>query len=449
MSLRSLTDKSLLSRTQELTRRERSVTLLVLLHLNEIERRRLHLKHGYASMFDYCTSGLGYSASAAGRRIQTARCVARYPEIRRLLASNEVNVSTVAQVSRILTAANKDAVLARIRGKSQREVEAIVAEFEPRAKTPRDRVRTVVVRVPAPAAPRVELAAATRAASPASADAAAEVGSLPLADANSSIDAPLVAAHDGSSRHAALDAACLEKAHTLRRHTVLQFSASDGFMAKLEKVRSLAWHRLPANASLEQVFELALDVMIEKNDPSRRAARRELAAARRNDKKEKQENAVQPANMNGKSRTANVKSRTKAKPQQLPTRATPVTGVRYIAPAIRDRVYVRDEGQCTFEAPDGRRCASTRGLQIDHIRPVALGGEGEDENLRVLCAYHNRLEAERVLGPLYEGPPRIEGRARPRNGSLTPANSYRAAPALAGDSTPFMVSTTRSKSPVA
>lgn len=413
MSLRSLTDKSLLSRTQELTRRERSVTLLVLLHLNEIERRRLHLKHGYASMFDYCTSGLGYSASAAGRRIQTARCVARYPEVRRLLASNEVNVSTVAQVSRILTAANKDAVLARIRGKSQREVEAIVAEFEPRAKTPRDRVRTVVVRVPAPlpARPLVDLAAEGRDATATLAMTALRAAPTAAKTSNSSDDS--VAAYDrnGCSRHAPSDAGCPadgeKAAHTLRRHTVLQFSASDGFMAKLEKVRSLAWHRLPANASLEQVFELALDVMIEKNDPSRRAARRELAAARRNDKKEKQENAVQPANMNGKSRTANVKSRTKAKPQQLQTRATPVTGVRYIAPAIRDRVYVRDEGQCTFEAPDGRRCASTRGLQIDHIRPVALGGEGEDENLRVLCAYHNRLEAERVLGPLYEGPPRI------------------------------------------
>jgi hypothetical protein len=123
MSLRSLSDKSILSRIQQLTRRERSITLLVLLHLNEIERRQLHLKHGYASMFDYCTSGLGYSASAAGRRIRTARCVARYPEIRRLLASNEVNISTVAQVSRILTVENKDAVIRRIRRKSQREVE--------------------------------------------------------------------------------------------------------------------------------------------------------------------------------------------------------------------------------------------------------------------------------------------------------------------------------------
>ena len=119
MSLRSLSDHEILSRIRKLTRSERVLTLLVLLHLNEIERRRLHLKGGYSSMFDYCTSGLGYSASAASRRIRTARCVARFPEVHGLLESNQVNVSTVAQVSRILTRENKDEILSRIRGKSQ------------------------------------------------------------------------------------------------------------------------------------------------------------------------------------------------------------------------------------------------------------------------------------------------------------------------------------------
>ena len=72
MLLQSLSDKAILSRVRELTRRERSLTLQVLLHLNEIGRRNLHLKLGFASMFDYCTSGLGYSASAAARRLRTA-----------------------------------------------------------------------------------------------------------------------------------------------------------------------------------------------------------------------------------------------------------------------------------------------------------------------------------------------------------------------------------------
>jgi hypothetical protein len=371
MSLRSLSDKSLLSRIQQLTRRERSITLLVLMHLNEVERRRLHLKLGYSSMFDYCTSGLGYSTSAASRRIRTARCVARYPEIHALLKSNEVNISTVAQVSPILTVENKAAILLRIRGKSQREVETVVAEFEPLARMPRDRARTVVVRVPVPR-PLVDAVGAGETDSVGAGETATHA---PVASAD------LIDSHDRSGRTSAAPAIapeCADEAKnrttaTLQRRTVLQFSASDAFMAKLETVRSLAWHRPPANASLEQVFELALDFMIEKHHPSRRHERRERAAACRNRK----------AKENGRNRTT-------------------VTNVRHIAPAIRDRVHVRDRGQCTFKGPDGRRCASTRALQIDHVTPVALGGDGTEENLRVLCAYHNRLEAERILGLGYQ-----------------------------------------------
>jgi hypothetical protein len=125
----------------------------VLLHLNEIERRRLHLKLAYTSMFHYCTSGLGYSESAASRRIRAARCLARFPEVYDLLESNQVNISTLAQISRVLSTDNRTALLARIQGQSQRQVEAIVAEFAPRAAVPRDRVSTVVVPAPAQAVP--------------------------------------------------------------------------------------------------------------------------------------------------------------------------------------------------------------------------------------------------------------------------------------------------------
>ena len=431
MPFRSLSDKSLLYRIQRLTRRERAITLLVLLHLNEIERRRLHLKLGYSSMFDYCTSGLGYSASAASRRIRTARCVARYPEIRALLRTNEVNVSTVAQVSRVLSVESKDAILARIRGKSQREVESIVAEFEPRASMPRDRAHTIVVRVPAPASPLIGSACA---------EDRPEVSSRTLTAPE---ELSLVGSHDAKgfrvgSHEGTVSpvdshdrSGCKSGAQaTLLRRTILQFSASDAFMAKLETVRSLAWHRLPANASLEDVFELALDLMIEKDHPSQRRARRERAAAYR--KRAKENSHAEPQ---GELRQATVSARpkqpTSKKESQLERRdgdrvtkavevddirprrseirnRTTVTNARYVAPAARDRVHVRDQGQCTFKGPDGRRCASTRGLQIDHVRPVALGGDGQDENLRLLCAYHNRLEAERLLGSAYRraGPSR-------------------------------------------
>jgi len=141
-------------------------------------------------------------------------------------------------------------------------------------------------------------------------------------------------------------------------------------MAKVEKVRSLAWHRLPANASFEQVFDLALDLFIEKEDPSKRHERRK-----------KQERVA--ARSNGSQRA------------------------RHISAPVRDQVFARDKGQCMYTGANGRRCASTSAMQIDHITPVARGGPGTPDNLRLLCAYHNRLEAERLMGRCgaRDGPP--------------------------------------------
>jgi 5-methylcytosine-specific restriction endonuclease McrA len=69
---------------------------------------------------------------------------------------------------------------------------------------------------------------------------------------------------------------------------------------------------------------------------------------------------------------------------------------RRIPARVRDEVILRDGQRCTYVSPDGKRCDSTRLLQIDHIVPVARGGTARLDNLRVLCAYHNRLEAEKL-----------------------------------------------------
>jgi 5-methylcytosine-specific restriction endonuclease McrA len=125
------------------------------------------------------------------------------------------------------------------------------------------------------------------------------------------------------------------------------------------------------NASLEQVFELAMDLMLEKEDPVKRTERREQRAERR--------------------------MSTKGAP------AAKAKNARHIPTPVRDKVFQRDNGQCAFVAPGGRRCGSTQALQIDHIKPVARGGPATLDNLRLLCARHNRLEAERLMGR--GGPP--------------------------------------------
>ena len=75
-----------------------------------------------------------------------------------------------------------------------------------------------------------------------------------------------------------------------------------------------------------------------------------------------------------------------------------VCGRQPISAAVRREVWKRDEGRCTWRGPDGQRCGSTWQVELDHIRPAALGGPSTVENLRILCRTHNALSAEQVFG---------------------------------------------------
>ena len=54
-------------------------------------------------------------------------------------------------------------------------------------------------------------------------------------------------------------------------------------------------------------------------------------------------------------------------------------------------ILSRDQHRCTFTAPDGRRCETTRWLDVHHIVPRSEGGSDEPENLTTLCSAHHRL----------------------------------------------------------
>jgi 5-methylcytosine-specific restriction endonuclease McrA len=70
----------------------------------------------------------------------------------------------------------------------------------------------------------------------------------------------------------------------------------------------------------------------------------------------------------------------------------------HIANATRRAIVERDGLRCTFVSNDGCRCESRTLLQIHHEKPWANGGGPELENLRLLCATHNRLLAEKDFG---------------------------------------------------
>jgi hypothetical protein len=78
---------------------------------------------------------------------------------------------------------------------------------------------------------------------------------------------------------------------------------------------------------------------------------------------------------------------------------------------VKRTVWVRDGGQCTHVSEKGTRCPETRGLEWDHIVPVARGGDSRASNVRLRCRAHNQLEAERVYGRQFMQNKRDEAQA--------------------------------------
>jgi hypothetical protein len=73
---------------------------------------------------------------------------------------------------------------------------------------------------------------------------------------------------------------------------------------------------------------------------------------------------------------------------------------RQIPSALRSEIWKRDQARCSYTDPaTGQRCNSRHYLQIDHILPVALGGKSTADNLRLLCAQHNRHRARKTFSP--------------------------------------------------
>ena len=392
-TLSSLSDPELLSRVKDLVSRERAVTLEILVHVNEVERRRLHLGLGYPSMFEYAIRHLGYSASAAARRIRAARCVRDHPEVYGLLEKNEVTLITISLVAPILDESNAKDLIAKIRGKSQREVEAIVATYRPPVSM-RDRAKPVCVAVPTLSAPQLNGPLGDLTASAGSEkrpNTAASGFAAGPPQAATVTQAPLQATTQPSGEHPSPPAPHLE------RRFQFQFLASERFMTKFERTKALLSNK-NGTLSYEAVLEAALDEFLKDHDPEKRQQRRE-------ERKEKANTKEKPANC-GKGEEA-LRRRTgrgeslrqdEAPPRRDPTRPPDPEPTRRIPTATRDAVFARDKGRCTFIGSTGKRCDATHNLQIDHIVPYARGGTNRIDNLRLLCERHNKHEAERVLG---------------------------------------------------
>jgi hypothetical protein len=152
-TLRKLSHDSLMLSTKTLVQKETEVTLMVLHHINEIERRRLHIERGFSSLHEFCVKYLGYSDGSAARRIQSSRLLKELPELETQIEKGAISLSVAAQAQRffysemkiqnkVYSKEQKNEILQNLENKSFREVEKELLKISPQA-LPKEKLRQV------------------------------------------------------------------------------------------------------------------------------------------------------------------------------------------------------------------------------------------------------------------------------------------------------------------
>jgi hypothetical protein len=98
MNLKFLKDQDLEASFQRVVATERKVLHVVIMHVQEVARRRLYLSKGYPSLFSYLTSEMKYSNAAAQRRIEAARLASAVPSVAAKIEAGNINLSHLAEV---------------------------------------------------------------------------------------------------------------------------------------------------------------------------------------------------------------------------------------------------------------------------------------------------------------------------------------------------------------
>ena len=226
--LRNIKDDELLKSFSEAVSQERQSCIAVILHLAEIDRRRLYAKEGYASLFGYVTEKYHYCGGSAYRRIQAARLCQRFPEILSLIKDGRLNLTTLCLIAPHLHERNKESIIQKVIGKSKKEVEYLISSlFETRAIPMMDKIITLP-----PLKRKVEVQ-----------ENAASASGCKTAQKEAESSEPVFVKKED-----------LPKQEEAEQSVKIEFSANASLAKKIQRAKDLLRHKYP-KARLEDTFD--------------------------------------------------------------------------------------------------------------------------------------------------------------------------------------------------
>jgi hypothetical protein len=423
LSLKKVGDDDLLQRLSGLVKQSRRVEADVVLHIGEVEARRLFAREGCPSMFDYCQRVLGLRENEAYLRLTVARAARATPILLEMLRDGRLHLSGIARLSPHLRPDNCEAVLKRAAGLSHRGIRELVAELDPKPD-----VASAIRKLPDPpasgraasgsgplelGAPRGESAglkvqAVKAGGGSEEADGPGSAGPFswqasPAGQGTPPGEETLEGETDGAT------GGVHEQAGPLRgsgsgtgcqpcrggpRPTVeplaparykVTFTASAELREKLEQLQALMRAAVP-DGDLARIIDIAVTEKLERVE-SRRFAK------------------------------------TAAPRKQLADTDTGASS-RHIPAAVRRTVHERDGGRCVYRDRHGRRCGKHHDLEFHHKKPFARGGDHSPGNLVLMCRAHNTLLAEHDYGEEVMARFRASSKQTAPGGAAVPVDAY-------------------------
>jgi hypothetical protein len=149
-----------------------------------------------------------------------------------------------------------------------------------------------------------------------------------------------------------------------------RFAAEREFKEKFDRLAEVLGVENPLQ-HMAEIMEEALDIALDKKDVKRKRARR-----------------------------LEREAKSQPRPDEVAAGDRKASS-RYIPSAVRERVHERASYRCEFRGPDGTRCRSRTGLEVEHVLPFALYRSHDEKYLKLFCRQHNRLSAEMVFGAAF------------------------------------------------
>lgn len=320
---------------------ERNIMHLVILHLQEIDRRKLFLALGYSSLFDYLVNGAKYSAASAQRRIEAARLMNDVPAISDKLRTGDLNLSQIGEIQKAVKQAERVHQVKVDKSQKTELVEQVLNQ---------DKSSTQQI--------------------------CAEALNIPV------VENEMVKTQKDKSRR-------------------IELTLTEEQFAKFEKIKGLLAHKnlqkkrtQTMNDILETLFDEVLDKSYLSEKMKSTVGKCAIGnRARASSVTSTSATEAECVTVGDSSRRENSSVTEMESKDAVMEIAQPKEVWKSLTPK-RKRMIFEEEGCCQFENPEtGKVCGSTFNLHVDHIQPKEFGGSNQPSNLRVLCRAHNLYRA--------------------------------------------------------